>query len=212
MPVTVHILNPGQGNISSVRNTIEIAGAKAVEVKDNLDLRNAERLILPGIGHFDTAMKRLKETGLDQAVIDFAASGKPLLGICLGMQLLGSSSEEGTVKGLGILNGSVVKMKPENTFRFKIPHNSWNNLTEIRQCRLLEGITSEDYFFFLHGYKWETDSREEILAFTEYESAFPVVIGRNNVYGVQFHPEKSHESGIKLLSNFLKLQRCSDQE
>lgn len=205
MKQTIGIADYGQGNISSVENALVRLGAEVRIVADPAGLKSADKLVLPGVGNFDRAMNNLKQSGLAAAITDFAASGKLLLGICLGMQLLGSRSDEGDLPGLSLLDGEVIRLQPADTFRYKVPHNGWNTLTDRRESPLLHGITDEDHFFFLHAYRWKTVSGNEVLASTEYGQSFPVVTGRGNIFGVQFHPEKSHESGRKILGNFLNL-------
>ncbi len=204
---TVHILSLNGGNINSIINALEKIGAQAQEVRTKSDLESATHLIIPGIGHFDRAMKHLQESNLISTLkLVIREKRIPTLGICLGMHLLAKNSAEGDKDGLNILTDSTVtELKVTNSEHFKIPHNGWNTLTIEKNCSLLEGISEKDEFFFLHKYVWQSADTHEVVATTEYESGFPSVIGNNNCWGVQFHPEKSHEAGLRLLKNFIQL-------
>lgn len=167
---------------------------------------NAKKLVLPGVGHFQAAMQCLQSTGLTEALnVAVLEKQVPVLGICLGMQLMARKSEEGSVDGLGWFDAEVVKMRAKNWAKYKIPHTGWNGLRHKRKAALTDGITEGSEFYFLHSYQWQTRCEGDVLSETEYESMFPSVVGKDNIFGVQFHPEKSHTVGEKLLRNFVEL-------
>jgi len=212
----IGIVDYHMGNLASVINAFAKVGADATLESDPSKLSQYDKLILPGVGAYGDAMEHLKENGMDKAVIDFAASGKPLLGICLGMQLLFESSEEfakdenGT-KGLGLIPGKVVAFD-ENKFDhpLKVPHMGWNELfqqsvgTDPRTCPLFEGLNKDFYLYFVHSYHAVCDDKYAIGK-THYGYKFVSAVQNGNIYGIQPHPEKSHENGLKIIENFAKL-------
>ena len=201
----VHILDLNTGNVGSVAKAFASIGAEVKIVCTKTDLEDATHLILPGIGHFGTAMERFTQLDLLDPVLQYIREDKAFLGICLGMQLLSGFSEEGDCNGLCIFDARVKQLLVTDSTKYKIPHNGWNTLEKVKDSPLLENISETDEFFFLHKFAWHSSNQYEVIALTEYEMKFPTVIGYKNCWGVQFHPEKSHESGRKLLSNFLKL-------
>lgn len=207
MQVVAGIIDIGTGNIHSLYRALSSLGAVVILCSDQLAMQKADKLILPGVGHYGRACRYIKENGLtDILKEEIQVRKKHVLGVCLGMQLLASRSEEDkTVEGLGLVGGVVRRLKVSDTSRFKVPHLGWNNLSVIRNSPLLSGITDKDEFYFMHSYCFEDASQEHVLANTEYESPFISCISEQNVFGVQFHPEKSHHSGKKLLQNFLSL-------
>lgn len=197
----IAIIDYGMGNLHSVQKAVERLGYEALVTSREEEILAADGAILPGVGAFGDAMQFLNETGLGQVAVRYAASGKPLLGICLGMQLLFSSSEEhGQHEGLGLLPGKVVRLVGD----FKVPHMGWNRLSFKQPSPLLAGL-EEGHAYFVHSYKALPKRVEDLLADTDYYGPVTAVVGRDNVYGTQFHPEKSGELGMKLLENFLKL-------
>lgn len=196
------------GNIRSVAKAFELTGAK-VEVTYNLKkLRNANALVLPGVGAFEAGMKNLRKLKLIPVIKEAVKAGKPFLGICLGMQLLFSESEEhGLHKGLDIIPGRVVRFKSN----LKIPHMGWNTIIKTKNQKLktknniLQGVKDGAYFYFVHSYYVKPKKRSVILATSEYGQKFTCVIGRGNTFGIQFHPEKSSDLGIKILKKFCKI-------
>ena len=202
---TVHILDLNTGNVGSVAKAFHSLGANAEIVRSKVDLQNATHLVLPGIGHYGTAMERFVQLDLLDTVLKHINDNKPFLGICLGMQMLSTHSEEGNCKGLGIFDANVRELKVSAPTKFKIPHNGWNTLKKVKDCPLLENISETDEFFFLHKFAWDSPGQTEVFAVTAYESSFPSVIGSGNCWGVQFHPEKSHEAGLQMLKNFMAL-------
>ncbi|MGG1554941.1 imidazole glycerol phosphate synthase subunit HisH [Paenibacillus ferrarius] len=198
----IAIIDYGMGNLHSVSKAVERLGYEAVVTGDPTVIMAAEGAILPGVGAFGDAMEHLRETGLDAVVKQYAASGKPLLGICLGMQLLFSSSEEhGDHEGLGLLPGAVVRFRGD----YKVPHMGWNRLSyKQAESPIFAGI-AEGHVYFVHSYHAKPERESDLLAVTDYYQPVTAIVGRDNVYGMQFHPEKSGETGMKLLDNFLAL-------
>ncbi|PDO11352.1 MAG: imidazole glycerol phosphate synthase subunit HisH [Candidatus Reconcilbacillus cellulovorans] len=198
----IGIVDYGMGNLHSVRKAIERLGYEAVVTADAAKLASCSAAVLPGVGAFGDAMRELRASGLDRAVIGFAASGRPLLGICLGMQLLFEESEEfGRHEGLGLLPGRVVRFDAG----LKVPHMGWNELCLERPDHPLFAGFSGGYVYFVHSYHACVGCRDDLLATTDYGGPVAAVVGRGNVFGMQFHPEKSGAVGIALLANFLRL-------
>jgi glutamine amidotransferase len=192
------------GNLHSVSKAVERLGYTSLVTADAGEILAADSVILPGVGAFGDAMEHLRASGMDVVVKAAAEAGQPLLGICLGMQLLFSSSEEhGEHKGLDLLPGSVVRFAPRDGY--KVPHMGWNKLGFLQPASpLLTGL-EEGHVYFVHSYHVQAAADSDLLADTDYGHPVTAVVGRNNVYGMQFHPEKSGELGIKLLGNFLRL-------
>ena len=202
----IGIVDYNMGNLASVINAFEKVGAKIAVESDPTKLQNYDKLILPGVGAFADAMEHLQEKGMDKAVKAYAQSGKPLLGICLGMQLLFESSEEfGTTQGLGLIEGKVVAFD-ESKFdhKLKVPHMGWNELFVQNDSKLFEGLNKEFYLYFVHSFHAVCEDRYAIGK-TYYGYEFVSAVNKANVYGIQPHPEKSHENGLKIIENFVKL-------
>jgi len=201
----VAIIDYNMGNLASVYNACKLIGVKADIVSDPAKVKEYDRVILPGVGAFKDAMEHLEETGMKDAVLEFAKSGKPMIGICLGMQLLFESSEEfGMTKGLGLIPGNVVafdksKMDMED---HKVPHMGWNKVFH-KESKLFDGL-EEPYLYFVHSFHVKTDEQYSI-GMTHYGYDFPSAVNKDNIYGFQPHPEKSHDNGIKILKNFMEL-------
>ena len=195
----IAIIDYGAGNIFSVKNALDYLGLESALVKDEKSIRDADEIILPGVGAFPAAMKMLEDTGL-VPVIKEEAGKKPFLGICLGMQLIfekGYEFEE--CDGLGLIPGSVRKMEEPDLI---IPHMGWNKLEKLNDCPLLENIGDDEFVYFVHSYKAETEDKF-IAAFSQYGGRVPALVWDGNfVYGAQFHPEKSGETGLKILRSF----------
>ena len=206
----IGIVDYNMGNLASVINAFAKVGADATLESDPSKLSQYDKLILPGVGAYGDAMEHLKENGMDEAVIAFAASGKPLLGICLGMQLLFDSSEEfakdanGT-KGLGLIPGKVVAFD-ENKFDhpLKVPHMGWNELFEQNETPLFDSLDKDFYLYFVHSFHAVCDDIYAIGK-THYGYEFVSAVQNGNIYGIQPHPEKSHENGLKIIENFAKI-------
>ena len=198
----IAIIDYGAGNIFSVKNALDYLGLESRLVSDEKSVRDADAVILPGVGAFPAAMKKLEATGLI-ATIKEEASRKPFLGICLGMQLIfekGYEFEE--TDGLGLIGGSVIKMEEPELI---IPHMGWNRLEKLNDCPLLKNVGENEFVYFVHSYKAQCDDRN-IAAYSEYGGRVPALVydGRF-VYGAQFHPEKSGETGLKILKSFGEL-------
>ena len=198
----IAIIDYGMGNLHSVSKAVERLGREAVVTSSPEEILAADGAILPGVGAFGDAMSNLRETGLDAVTKQYAASGKPLLGICLGMQLLFEESEEhGKHEGLGLLPGRVVRFRGD----YKVPHMGWNELTfERRESPLFEGL-KPGHVYFVHSYHALPERREDLLATTDYHQPVTAIVGRGSLYGMQFHPEKSGDLGMALLRNFVGL-------
>jgi glutamine amidotransferase len=199
----IGIVDYGMGNLFSVSKALERLGAEYFISADKGELLAADALLLPGVGSFRDAMERLPV----ETIKEFAASGKPLLGICLGMQLLFERSEEnGPTEGLGLLPGSVRRFpgKTPDGQIYKVPHMGWNRLEFVQESPLLKNL-EEDYVYFVHSYYVVAENSDVLLAKANYNEQVSAIVGRDNIYGMQFHPEKSSKLGMALLANFLQL-------
>lgn len=208
-PVT--LIDYGGSNIRSVQKAFEHIGANVEVTADPARVRGANRLVLPGVGAFGPGIAALRERGLDEVVTDSVTQGVPLLGICLGMQLLFDESEEmGQHAGLGLLPGRVLRFQnrpPSGTERgMKIPHMGWNSITIVADHPLLKGVPQGAYAYFVHSYYCAPDSRADVLATSEYGGTFAAVVGRGCVFGIQFHPEKSQRTGLRILENYIRME------
>ncbi|MBR6623745.1 MAG: imidazole glycerol phosphate synthase subunit HisH [Ruminococcus sp.] len=195
----IAIIDYGAGNIFSVKNALDYLGLESALVSDKEAVQNADAVILPGVGAFPAAMEKLAATGLIDTIKEEAAK-KPFLGICLGMQLIFEKGYEfGECDGLGLISGDVRKMEAPDLI---IPHMGWNKLEKLNDCPLLEGIGDDEYVYFVHSYKAHCDDKD-IAAFSEYGGKVPALVYNGKfVYGAQFHPEKSGDTGLKILRNF----------
>jgi len=193
------ILDYGMGNLRSVEKALEHVGAVAKISHDPGEVRAADGVILPGVGAFPRAMERVRERGLDQLIAERREAGVPILGICLGLQLLfDATTELGGAEGLGLLEGGVAELEADG---LKVPHIGWSPVRWERESRLTEGIESETPFYFVHSFA-PRPSADELLGSAAYGSRFACAAERDNVFGVQFHPEKSSAAGLRLLANF----------
>lgn len=200
----IAIIDYGAGNIFSVKNALDYLGLESALVKDEKSVREADEIILPGVGAFPAAMEMLEKSGL-VPVIREESKKKPFLGICLGMQVIFEKGYEfGECDGLGLIPGSVRKMEEPGLI---IPHMGWNKLEKLNPCPLLENIGDEEFVYFVHSYKAETEDKF-IAAFSQYGGRVPALVWDGNfVYGAQFHPEKSGETGLKILRSFAELAK-----
>jgi glutamine amidotransferase len=195
----IALLNYGMGNLRSVEKALERVGASSVITAEHEEARGADGVILPGVGAFPRAMERIRELGLDELVAERAAAGVPVLGICLGLQLLFESTTElGGAEGLGLLQGPVEEIEAEG---LKVPHIGWSPVRWERESRLAAGIEDETPFYFVHSFAPQPRD-ESVLGTAAYGSRFACAAERGNVFGVQFHPEKSSSAGLRLLDNF----------
>jgi len=193
------VLNYGMGNLRSVEKALEHVGVTATISADPAVARAADGLILPGVGAFPRAMERIRQIGLDELILERRDAGVPILGICLGLQLLfDSTTELGGATGLGLLPGSVAELEADG---LKVPHIGWSPVRWERESRLVEGIESETPFYFVHSFAPRAGAGE-LLGTAAYGARFACAAERDNVFGVQFHPEKSSAAGLRLLANF----------
>jgi glutamine amidotransferase len=199
MTVRICILDYGMGNLRSVEKALEHVGATATIGSDAEAVRAADGVILPGVGAFPKAMERVRDLGLDELIAERRDSGVPILGICLGLQLLfDSTTELGGAAGVGLLPGGVAELKADG---LKVPHIGWSPVRWEKESRLAEGIESETPFYFVHSFAPGPD-HDDLLGSAAYGARFACAVERDNVFGVQFHPEKSSAAGLRLLSNF----------
>lgn len=195
------IIDYNAGNLRSVQRACHEVGLEARICADPDVVRRAERVIFPGVGAAGSAMRSLVEYGLDTALHEVIAAGRPVLGICLGLQISLDYSEENETETLGIIPGQVRRFCLRDP-RLKIPHMGWNEVRPQRSHPVLQGIEPGDEFYFVHGYYPEPESQEHVLALTEYETDFASALGKDNYVATQFHPEKSGRVGLRLLANF----------
>lgn len=199
----IAIIDYGVGNLRSVEKAFQAVGASAIVTGDRVAIREAERLVLPGVGAFGECARRLRESGSDQLVLEAVEQNKPILGLCVGLQLMFEEGHEfGVHKGLGLMRGRVVRF-PESGPR--VPQIGWNQIENVKPHPLLEGLSEGTYFYFVHSYHVEAEDDGVVLAETEYGSCYPSICARGSVSGVQFHPEKSQDAGLRLLANFASL-------
>jgi glutamine amidotransferase len=198
----IAVINVGTGNLRSVSKALECVGAEVEITSTPLTLEQAGGLVLPGVGAFRAGMEKLQETGGDKKLAELVRKGVPFLGICLGLQLLFTRGEEhGTHPGLDIVSGTVKRFGGG----VKIPHMGWNAVRKSSVSPLFRGIADDSYFYFAHSYQVEPMDREVVAGITHYGSDFTSAISRGNLHGVQFHPEKSGPTGLRLLANFVGL-------
>lgn len=198
----ITIIDYGVGNFRNVQKAFEVVGA-AAEITDSVEAVNeAEAIVLPGVGAFGDAIDNIRARNLEQPILDAVAAGKPMIGICVGLQLLFEESEEiGHHIGLGILPGKVVRF-PDS--ELTVPHMGWNQIEPAREHPLLVGIEPGDFAYFAHSYHAAPANSADIIACTEYGQLYPSIVGRDNVCAIQFHPEKSQQVGLQILKNFVE--------
>ena len=202
--MTVTIIDYGIGNIRSVQKALEFVGATVVLTSNPADILNADKLLLPGVGAFGAAMDALRTRGWVEPIQQAAGNGTPLLGICLGMQLLLDESDEmGQHAGLGLINGRVSRFPPSHPL--KVPHMGWNAIHHQSDSPLLHDVPSGAYAYFVHSYYCIPADADSSLATVEYGMELTAVIGKNSIFGAQFHPEKSQKAGLQILRNFAEL-------
>lgn len=203
----ITIIDYGAGNIKSIQNMLKKIGVESVLTKNIEAIEKATKLILPGVGHFDYGMQQLQKSGLIDVLNKKVKQEKhPLLGICLGAQMLGKTSEEGNEKGLGWIDMEVIKFNTKKLpHHLKIPHMSWNEITIEKESGLLKGLNNESRFYFVHSFFMQAKNKSDVLCTSNYGYDFVSGVQKENIYGVQFHPEKSHKFGMKLLENFANL-------
>jgi glutamine amidotransferase len=204
--MTLTIIDYGTGNLTSIKNMLKKIGVDAVVSNNTEDIQNADKLILPGVGHFDYGMRQLRQSGLVDVLNEKVLGDKtPLLGICLGVQLLTESSEEGKEKGLGWIKGKTIAFdKSQLRASLKIPHVGWTDIKGFEKSRLFTHMYDVPRFYFVHSFHLQLNNPSDVLAWANYGYDFTAGIEHENILGVQFHPEKSHKFGMKLLENFVK--------
>jgi len=205
----VAIIDYGVGNLFSLASSFAAIGEEAIITKDGETLKKADRILLPGVGAFEDAAKKLKNSGLMDTLLEEAKSGKPLLGICLGMQLLFEKSYEyGEHFGLGLVSGEIRSIEETVPRGLKIPHIGWNALSFTKKCPIFKYLKDGDYVYFVHSYHG-VNCEEATVATTDYGAVLTAAVQNKNVFGCQFHPEKSGEVGLKILKAFCELEGCS---
>ncbi len=201
----ITIIDYGIGNLHSIERAFQHVTSEVIRTDDPEAIEQADRLVLPGVGAFGACIREVRKRGLEQPIQKAAARGVPFLGICVGMQMLfESSSEKGWHTGLGLLKGSIEALKPKNS-TLKVPHMGWNVILPMRLTPLLYKLPEDANCYFAHSFFANITNPQEVIAYTEYGDILPAVVGRDNIYGVQFHPEKSHDVGLRILSNFAQL-------
>ena len=208
----IAIIDYDAGNVKSVEKALQYLGQEAEITGDKDKILAADRVVLPGVGAFGLAMDKLRSRGLDKVIYEFVETGKPFLGICLGLQLLFDSSEESPgVEGLGLIKGRITKIPNEYTAEDgtkvfqKVPQIGWNDLKINPKSRLFAGITGNPYVYFVHSYFLTADNPEEVAASTYYGTEIHAAVEKGNIFATQFHQEKSSEVGLKILQNFINL-------
>jgi imidazole glycerol-phosphate synthase subunit HisH len=197
------IIDYGMGNLRNVQKGFEWVGFEAKVTRSKKEIEGASAIVLPGVGAFKDCMENLERYGLIEPLLQSIGKGKPYLGICLGLQILLSESEEfGFQKGLDLVKGKVVKFVPDP--EHKVPHMGWNTVEIEREAPMLQGIESGDFFYFVHSYYVTPDETQWISTFTTYDKRFVSSIWKENIFATQFHPEKSQKKGLKILENFAK--------
>jgi len=203
---TIAVVDHGMGNRRSVEQALERVGARALVTSDHDALRAADGLVVPGVGAFAAAMRAMRERGLDEVVLERAAQRTPVLGVCLGMQLLfDSSTELGGDSGLGLLPGEVVALREVAAAAQKVPHIGWNEVAFARASPLLDGLGERAAFYHVHSFVARPADEGDVLGRGDYGGPFASIVARGEVFGVQFHPEKSSTAGLALLANFTRV-------
>jgi len=191
------------GNLRSVEKKFERVGAKAIVTSNLSEISNASKLVLPGVGHFASGVTKLKDSGIWDVLNEKVLVKKtPILGICLGMQLMAKSSEEGNIPGFNWIDAEVVRFNVGDTLKFKVPHIGWNTVSLMKDSFLYKNISSDAYFYFVHSYHIKCNNIYDILTTSEYDYKFTSSIQIDNILGTQFHPEKSHDWGETIFKNF----------
>jgi len=202
----IAIINYGLGNLTSIQNMCKRLSIEAEITNDFDKIKKADKLILPGVGHFKKGMENLHSSGLKQLLDELVIEQKkPVLGICLGAQLMTKHSEEGDVDGLGWVDGSTVHFHDDKMNGLKVPHMGWSDITVTNQNPLWSNLPEDPRFYFVHTYHFVFDSKDEVTATSRYSYDFACAFQKGNIFGTQFHPEKSHKFGMRVLENFNKL-------
>ena len=212
--MNVGIINYGVGNLGSVYRALENLYVDPLLITNPVDVENCDSLILPGVGNFKECKNILDSKGWTTQIKETVlVKKKPILGICLGMQLLADYGYEGILDnnsptpGLGLISGEVVKMKSFGC-KERVPHMGWNSIKITQKSKIVDDIIDDTDFYFVHSYFFSVKNESDIHAFTDYSIIFPAIVGKDNIWGTQFHPEKSSKAGFKVLNNFIKLSKC----
>ena len=204
MDPRIVIIDYGMGNLRNVQKGFEWVGAEAKVTRNKKEIEGASAIVLPGVGAFKDCMENLEKLGLLEPLMHSIEKGKPYLGICLGLQILFSESEEfGSQRGLDLIKGKVVKFRPDP--EYKVPHMGWNTVEKQREIPMLHGIETGDFFYFIHSYYVVPEETQWISTFTTYGRPFVSSIWKENLFATQFHPEKSQQKGLRILENFVKM-------
>ena len=202
----IGIIDYGVGNIKAFANIYKNLNIPFKIVKDISEFENITKLILPGVGSFDHAMTSLENSGMREKLDELVLEKKiPVIGICVGMQMLAKSSEEGTLNGLGWIDGIVKKFNKSKIKNAPLPHMGWNNLKIEKKNKIFDNLEENPRYYFLHSYYFECENKEDVIATATYGEKFDCMINHKNIYGIQCHPEKSHHNGMQLLKNFGEL-------
>ncbi len=203
----IRIIDYGLGNIRAFLNVYERLNIEVGVAHNTNDIKDATKLILPGVGSFDYAMTLLNKSGMRDEIENKVFGKKtPIMGICVGMQMLAESSEEGKMQGLSWIDGSVRLFDTSLiSYKTQLPHMGWNSIEPSKENKLLDGFDEQSRFYFLHSYYFDCNNQEDILCSTEYGIKYSSAVNKDNIYGIQFHPEKSHSNGVRLLQNFANL-------
>ncbi len=202
----IGIIDYGVGNIKAFANIYKNLNIPFKIVKDISEFENITKLILPGVGSFDHAMISLQNSGMKEKLDELVLEKKiPVIGICVGMQMLAKSSEEGTLNGLGWIDGIVKKFDKSKIKNAPLPHMGWNNLKIEKKNKIFDNLEENPRYYFLHSYYFECENKEDVIATATYGEKFDCMINHKNIYGIQCHPEKSHHNGMQLLKNFGEL-------
>ncbi|MEV9477227.1 imidazole glycerol phosphate synthase subunit HisH [Aliarcobacter butzleri] len=203
----IGIIDYGVGNIKAFANIYKNLNIPFKIVKDISEFENITKLILPGVGSFDHAMISLQNSGMREKLDELVLEKKiPVIGICVGMQMLAKSSEEGTLNGLGWIDGIVKKFDKSKIKNAPLPHMGWNNLKIEKKNKIFDNLEENPRYYFLHSYYFECENKEDVIATATYGEKFDCMINHKNIYGIQCHPEKSHHNGMQLLKNFGELK------
>ena len=202
----INVIDHGTGNIASINNLLEKVNVQHKLASEPKSLEDASHIIIPGVGHFASAIKKLKEQDLDKGIINAARRGVPILGICLGMQILYEYSEEGMIEGLGLMKGKVVKKIPSNIDGFKVPNVGWLSVECKKASKLFQNINNQDsIFYFANSYAVKSNNQRYVTSTYNFDDDYIASSEKDNIYGTQFHPEKSGDVGHKLMENFLNI-------
>lgn len=206
MSSKIVIVNYGMGNLNSIKKAMDKLKIESVISSNPVDISESRKIILPGVGHFEKAMTNLKTLGLLEVLNESALEKKkPVLGICLGMQLFAEKSEEGNCEGLGWIDAEVVRFQVADKLKFKIPHMGWNRVFIKKESTLMKEIPEESEFYFVHSFHMKVRENSDVLNETNFDSDFVSAVEKGNLFGVQYHPEKSHDAGMRLLKNFIEI-------